>query len=143
MNLWLRVIRHIMIFRLYMYMRMPYRTIPHKHINMHSRYSPMTVLNVPLQSHFLYNGKCNSKVDAKLIGTILSYKAEMEWKGVEFPTFFLIAAAREIHDMCGLVFNLPELVTRVRVLMMRYHTFKEVIDSIEGHILWTMLIWFG
>lgn len=89
----------------------------------------MTVLNIPLQFHFLYNGKWSSKVDATLIDTTVTYKADLEWKGSNIPCFFLMAAAREIHNMCGSVFNVPELTTRVRLFMMRCDTFKEVIDA--------------
>ncbi|KAG6387261.1 hypothetical protein SASPL_152448 [Salvia splendens] len=89
----------------------------------------MTVLNVLLQSHFLYNGKWSSKVDAKLIDTIVNLRLETGWKEEEILTFFLMTAAREIHNMCGMVFNVPELVTSIRLLAMRYQTFKEVINS--------------
>ncbi|KAG6382445.1 hypothetical protein SASPL_157886 [Salvia splendens] len=96
---------------------------------MHAPFSRMMVLNVPLQSHFLYNGKWSSKVDAKLIDTIVNLRLETGWKDEEIPTFFHMAVAREIHNTRGKVFNVPELVTCVRLLAMCYQTFKEVINS--------------
>ena len=68
-------------------------------------------------------------MDAKLIDTILDLKAELGWEEDDTPTFFLMAAAREIHNMCGVVFNVPELETRVKLLLMCYQTFKQVITS--------------
>ena len=104
-------------------------TQTYNHISMQTPFSGMTVLDVPLQSHFLYNGKWNAKVDAKLLDSLLDLKAELGWEEDDTPTFFLMAAAREIHNMCGAVFNVPELETHVKLFMLRYQTFNEVITS--------------
>ncbi|KAL1569822.1 hypothetical protein AAHA92_01252 [Salvia divinorum] len=82
------------------------------------------MMDIPLQGHYVYNGKWHPKMDTVLANTILRLKEEMGWKQHEFPSYFLM------------------------VLALCYRTFKEVVahkgmcwDRRDEFILATDCVW--
>ncbi|KAL1545930.1 hypothetical protein AAHA92_22598 [Salvia divinorum] len=86
-------------------------------------------MNIPLQSHFLYNGKWCADIDKVLVDTITKLKGDTGWAEHEFPSYFLLTAASEIEAKLAVHFSESELAIRMRLLALRYQTFKEVVRT--------------
>ncbi|KAL1536239.1 hypothetical protein AAHA92_28921 [Salvia divinorum] len=86
-------------------------------------------MNIPLQSHFLYNGKWCADIDKVLVDTITKLKGDTGWAEHEFPSYFLLTAASEIEAKLAVHFSESELAIRMRLLALRYRTFKEVVRT--------------
>ncbi|KAL1567603.1 hypothetical protein AAHA92_03066 [Salvia divinorum] len=84
-------------------------------------------MNIPLQPHFLYKENWTLEIDTILVDTIIRLKEETGWTLQEFPNYFLMTATREIKAKLAVHFNEAELRARLKVLCLRYRTFKEVL----------------
>ena len=93
-------------------------------------------MNIPPQSKFLYEGKWSPLVDNILVDTIIRLKNMTAWTLLEFPSYFLLTAAKEIHTKTSVHFTEVELTDRVGKLHMRYRTFKELV-AVDG-VQWDM-----
>ena len=84
-------------------------------------------MNIPPQSKFFYKGKWSPLVDNILVDTIIRLKNMTGWTLMEFPSYFLLTAAKEIHTKTAQVFTKVELTDRVGTLHVRYRTFKALV----------------
>lgn len=93
-------------------------------------------LTIPPQSKHLYKGKWSPLVDNILVDTIIRLKNMTAWTLLEFPSYFLLTAAKEIHTKTSLHFIKVELADRVGTLHVRYRTFKDLVK--EDGVQWDM-----
>lgn len=92
-------------------------------------FSPMTLLNVPLQSQFFCNGNWSPNVNGVLIDVMLVLKKETRWEGDDFPTNVMHLVSHEMFDRCAFRFSEVSLVIRMCFLAVRRRTFHVIISA--------------
>ncbi|KAG6427852.1 hypothetical protein SASPL_112099 [Salvia splendens] len=83
-------------------------------------------MNIPRQAQFLYKGLWTPEGDDVLVNTLIRLKNETMWTLDEFPSYFLLTAMREIERKLGMTYTEWDLKARVKIMLLRYRTFKEV-----------------
>lgn len=93
-------------------------------------------LNIPGPDAFLYKGNWSAECDDILVKCLIKLKAETQWSLNHFPSWFLLAAQRQIQQNEGVFFSEQQLSQRVEFLHTRYKTFKAVVHTRGAH--WDM-----
>ncbi|KAL1563323.1 hypothetical protein AAHA92_05805 [Salvia divinorum] len=84
-------------------------------------------MNFPPQYMFFYKGKWTPEMDTILVDTLLRLKGETSWILEEFPSYFLLTAAKEIEEKEHVLLYEIELSNRVEALHTRYLAFKDLL----------------